>query len=306
MCWLLAAFFALSGVSTARADDGDDDPIDVTGRRGRILTLQAETVGVLIADDRVWVPTMPDSPVSVCGPRQCLPIAETETCETPACPGSGTLVIAEGDLGDVATFPDDPEDFNAEVNAMRNDPVLATIAGYFGSLSSDEDEGIDFVASIGAVATTLGDGGGLLPGADGTIGFRIAVGDDDEGWNELEQSLIGDRFRFEIHGFAVFDTGDQTPGAIQAIAFRATLRNRVSETILEVPTLLGLVLPELGAIIRDERAAFYAGFNIPFRVHTEESADFGFEVDARIGLAAWREEGASPVLVSVSLRGGFE
>jgi hypothetical protein len=305
MCWLLAAFFALSGVSTARADD-DDEPIDVTGRRGRILTLQAETVGVLVADDRVWVPTMPGSPVSVCGPRQCLPIAETETCETPACPGSGTLVIAEGDLGDVDAFPDDPEDFNAEVNAMRSDQVLATIAGYFGSLSEDEDEGIDFVASIGAVATTLGDGGGLLPGADGTIGFRIAVADDDGDWDGLEQSLIGDRFRFEIHGFAVFDTGDQAPGAIQAVAFRTTLRNRVSETILEVPTLLGLALPELGVIFRDERAAFYAGFNIPFRVHTEETADFGFEVDARIGLAAWGEEEGSPVLVSVSLRGGFE
>jgi hypothetical protein len=282
----------------------DDEPIDVTARRGRILTLQAESVGVLVADDRLWIPAMPSAPISVCGGRQCLPIAETETCEAPECPGPGTLVIAEGDIGDVDGFPDDPEDFNAELAAMRADSVLGTLAGYFGSMEVGTAEGVDFVFSIGAMAASTGDGGGLLPGPTGTIGFRLAI-DDDE-WEDLEQSLVGDRMRFEIHGFAVFDTGDQPPGAIQGIAFMPTLRNRVEDTVIEVPTLLGVVLPELGVIFRDEKAAFYAAFALPLRVFVGPNADFGFEVDARFGIAAWDESVGNNFLMSLSMRGGFE
>jgi hypothetical protein len=306
----VALFFLGLGVTTGPAASAQAQQETVAHpRRASFMSLQGDAPGVWIADDRVWVPSVPPNAVSVCAGGRCLPIAETLECEPPECPGRGTLVVAAGPLGSIDDFPDDPEAFDEELQAMRADPGLATVAGNFGAhpdYDADEDDGSGMHPSfaLGVAAASQSRGAALVGGA-AAAGFLYHF-DTDEGYASSDDgsffaTMFGDRLGFEVRARAFYDRDAEGDPFSYAIGGAIVLDNRVAGSMFQVPSFLGLLLPELGVFVRGERPSFYGGMSFPVKAFA--TGAFALELRATALLVAVFENDQAGALLSLSMQG---
>ena len=279
-------------------------------RRARAMSLTHETAAVWLEDDRVWIPSTGIDYVSACVGR-CLPIVERRACEPPECPGHGTLLVAAGALGSIDDFPDDIDDFEAELEAMRADGELAAIAGSFGrhpdhDLDEDDGGGALVTLSIGGIVASQSRGDALFGGI-GSAGlvYRLDVDEafaDPEGDGGFFATMLGDRFGIETRVRVFSEPGAQR--LTYGIGGAFVLENRVEGSMWQVPSVLGLFLPELGAFTRDGRTSFYAGFGLPMKIFATRSV--GIQVRAEVLVVSKLEDDAAGALLSLSLQGALQ
>ena len=294
----LAALAALPSV--AAAEEGHP-------RRARAISLTDETAAVWLEDDRGWIPSTGIAHVSLCVGR-CLPIVERRACEPPECPGHGTLLVAAGALGSIDDFPDDIAGFEDELNAMRPDAELAAVAFAFGrhpDHDRDEDDGggLGLALSIGGIVASESRGDALFGGV-GSAGLVYRL-DTDEDFADPEDdgaffaTLLGDRFAIEARVRVFPEPGAQ--GLTYSVGGAIVLENRVAGSMWQVPSVVGLLLPELGAFTRDGRTSFYAGFGVSVKILATRSV--GIELRPEVLAVSELSDDGAGALLSLSLRG---
>lgn len=283
--------------------------------------MQPGTAAVLVSENAVWAPNLPGQPLSVCAPgRRCVPIASSETCTPPRCPGSGTLLITATPVrDDVGDFPESLDDWKDEVAAMRLDPALAAVLGHVGAhpddhaeepvaWATDEDEEeLGYELRVGLLAGGLATQGRGYMGAEFVAAMRLHFHvDGDDGYDGGEQSILdtalGDSGAVELR-VAVHDLGDaQGDGRVSTslgIAFSGA--NVLDGGRFRIAGLLSLLLPELGVFFRpDYDAAFYARMSFPVAWAVSNSVALELRPSVTI-VDAWIDGPTNEVLVGVSL-----
>ncbi len=276
-------------------------------RRARSMALDHDRPAVLLEDDVAWQPDQ--VAVSVCSGMRCAAVATREVCQPPACPGYGYRMELDADIGDVSSWPTTRDGFEEEVEAMRYDPELQALSGYFGAHperddDGDDSEGLFFHVSVLGSAGTLGGGGGALVGATGSIGMSLfARGEDRYGSSSTklwETFFFGDRNRLVVRGDYLTNLSQQGTGDVALVGAALELENRVEGTAWGVPTLLSLLLPEMGASFRqDASPGFYARWNMPVRLYFSSSA--GAEIRLSAGAIERVDDEGIEGLVTLSL-----
>ena len=334
---LAAALCALAalGLAPGLAAAQDEDPT-ASPRLGTALGLAGESPAVWIAPDRAWVPST-TAYLSACAPgRSCAPVVSRDACAPPACPGRGVaLTVAEG-AAPVGDLPTDHDGYQRELEALRADPRSAPIRGSLSDhpdhadherdarrqRESDERErrrraedprwvsryrdGDRWEAGASATVATLARGHGTWVGATASLGlgFQLRANDADEGDEEetFFNALIGDTFglALRVHVLNRVDAQDQAGRWIGAVGLGPLVANRYERSVVRLPTVVGVAIPEVGAILRgDEDVQLYAAWSLPFSfLLTHEMA---LDVTARMMLVdGWGElpadapEGESP------------
>jgi hypothetical protein len=278
-------------------------------RRARAMYLSQDHPAVLLDDDRVWIPSGLDQPLSVCAGARCAPVDRSESCEAPDCPGVGARVILRSAIASIDGFPTGREGFEAETQAMRVDAVLSQLSGYFGSHpdgsgggGSSDAEGFSLFGAFGGAIATFDGGGGAFAGGTGTIGLRFAIDGDDVWDSRMLETLFGDRFTLSLRGSYLLATRGQSGGFVTTIGGSFEAENRVDDSAFQVPALLGVIVPEMGALFRDDlRATFYARWAVPIKVCFSRSA--GLEIRPSVTVTEAPTGGAESI-IAVEL-GGF-
>jgi len=283
--WLLAALIpALPATASAQQPHP---------RRARIMfVLASDAPAVFVAPDQVWSGPVSQPPVSVCGRRGCARVVDRGSCETPACPGGGERLVLEREVADVDDFPEDLEDWKAELDAMAEDPELAGLLSQYrgshpddgrdppGWRNDDHDE-LQWELSFGPSVATASDVWQVAAGGTFGIGFRYAIEydsyEEDEDFGGFFQTVFGDTFGADLRVHVHAGTRAQDPDWMVAVGVAPVMLNAVGDGRFRVPALpYGLVVPELGVIAREDRpAAFYVGWNLP--VAYLVSDDLGLE-----------------------------
>lgn len=284
---------------------------DSHARRARVMAVIGEAPAVWLEDDRVWVPNLSIDAISVCAAGQCRPIIERNDCEVPDCPGPGIVLVAAQDLGSIDDFPDDLEDYNDELNAMRADSVLAQLAGSFAGhpdeyRDDDSGDGLGLSVSVGAVAMSYASEDWFW-GGRASVGLLYKFDTDenyaDSGDGSFFATMIGDRFGLEARArFLVDPAGQGAEQLAYSIGGALTLENRVGGSMFQVPSVLGAILPELGVFVRDGDPRFYGGFAFPVKMY----ATGAFAVEARASLlivSSFQEDDSSQGILSLSFSG---
>jgi hypothetical protein len=253
------------------------------------MALDHDRPVVLLEDDVAWQPD--HVAVSVCTRTRCAAVVERETCAAPECPGSGYRMQLDRSIGDVSGWPTGKDGFEEELEALRNDPELARLAGYFGVHPEHDDDGDDqqgvfFHFAVLGSGGTIGTGGGALVGASGSLGLSLFVrGEELYGSSSTkfwETFVFGDRSRLVVRGDYLANISEQGPGNVGLVGATFEFENRVEGTAWGVPTLFSILLPEVGASFRENaEPGFYARWSLPFRLYFSNTA--GAEVRLTAG-----------------------
>ncbi len=261
-------------------------------RAARVLTLLAgDSVGALVARDRVFVPDASLRALSACSGSRCAPVRSTEACQVPRCPGQGTLLVLEGPIADVSDLPTDRSGFTRALDAMRVDPSLGAIAWSFGYHPEPAPEPappprwltsarIDHVGwELGAYAI----GGALAGSGVGFVGGEVSGGfrftwDPRTEEDDLLAIIFGDVLGLDVRVRALDVMPPQraeqwalTVGLAPAMGYASR------SEVFRLPTFYSCFLPEIGVALRADRdAAWYAGWSLPLT----------FLVDEHLGLEA--------------------
>jgi len=282
--------------------------------------MQPGAPAVLVSETAVWAPILPGQPLSVCAPgRRCVPIASSETCTPPRCPGAGTLLLTATPVrDDVADFPESLDDWKEEIAAMRLDPTLAPVLGNVGAhpddhaeepvawaTDVDEDE-LGYELRVGLLAGGLATQGGGYVGAEfvGTMRLHFHI-DSDDGYDSGEQSILdtalGDsgalEMRIALQGLSDAQGDDRVS---TSIGFAFSGANVMDGGRFRIASVLSALLPELGMFFRRDDTAFYARMSFP--IAWAVSSSFALELRPSVTIIdAWIEGPTSEVLLGVSL-----
>jgi hypothetical protein len=283
--------------------------------------MQPGAPAVLVSESAVWAPLLPGQPLSVCAPgRRCVPIASSETCTPPRCPGSGTLLLTATPVrDDVDDFPESLDEWKEELAAMRLDPALGPVFGYVGAHPDDhedepvewatyeDDEELGYELRVGLLAGGLASQGGGYVGAEFIAAMRLHFHiDSEDGYEASELSVLdtafGDSAALELR-VAVHDLRDaQGDGRLSTslgLAFSGA--NVMDGGRFRIASILSALLPELGVFFRpDYNAAFYARMSFPIAWAVSNSLALELRPSVTI-VDAWIEGPTNEVLLGVSL-----
>jgi len=283
--------------------------------------MQPGAPAVLVSETAVWAPNLPGQPLSVCAPgHRCVPIASSETCTPPRCPGAGTLLLTATPVrDDVADFPESLDDWKEEVAAMRLDPALAPVLGNVGAhpddhaeepvaWATDEDEDeLGYELRVGLLAGGLATQGGGYLGAEFVAAMRLHFHvDSDDGYDSGEQSIIdtalGDsgalEMRIALQGLSDAQGDDRVS---TSIGFAFSGANVMDGGRFRIASVLSALLPELGMFFRrDYDTAFYARMSFPIAWAVSSSLALELRPSVTI-IDAWVEGPTNEVLLGVSL-----
>lgn len=276
---LVALVLAAAGPASAQAPS----------RAARLLTLLAgDSVGVLVASDRVFSPDRQLSPLSACVDARCAPVRSFGECAPPACPGSGVVFTLEEPIADVGELPHDRDGFDRAMDALRQDPQLGTIAWSFGAhpdpapspprwIEGGRTDRIVWELGAYGIGGVLGATGIGFVGGEASGGFRFtwsAHGADDDILAIVFGNVLGADLR--VRGLALLPTqAAESWGA--TIGLAPSMGFAEVNDVFRLPTLYSVLLPEVGVALREGMdAALYAGWSLPFT----------FLVDAHLGLEA--------------------
>lgn len=248
-------------------------------RRARAMFLLASPApSVLVASDRAWLPgTTGEAPLSVCAGDRCRPVRAIEQCEVPRCPGQGRVAILAGSVADVGGYPTDRGGFDRERDAIVQDPELAPLAGWMGYqpepphtpppewYTDDDRRTVRWELSLAVGAsylahTDVGTGELVLGGG---IRFPIDWGtsDDDDFFGVLLGSSLGVDLRAHVIPNLRGQTFDDYAVAIGVTPVFGMIPG---SDIVRLPSVWGLLIPEVGGIARGDRdAALYMQWNLP-------------------------------------------
>lgn len=274
---------------------------DPPSRAGRALWLEGELPGVWISSRALYTPLDASAALSVCAEPGCAPVGERRTCAPPECPGHGTLLVVARDVALVPPFPRDYGGYTRELDALRNDPRLASLAPHLvthpehaareeqasrarEAQSREESryrESVRWVSGhrhrerlelslLGSIAT-LAEAGGSYAGvtATGSFGFLLRERDaneDDDKDALLLGILVGDVLGAELraHWLQRLDASQEAAWMV-AVGVGPLLANRFERSVVRLPTMMGVLMPEVGAIFRADRdPTWYVGWSAPF------------------------------------------
>lgn len=276
------------------------------------------TPAVLVSETAVWAPQLSAEPLSICvAGRACVPVASRETCETPACPGGGTRLVAATPIADVDDFPDSLDDWKEEIEAMRQDAMLAPLlASYVGTHPDDHSDPVRWLTDEDeeealAELRFAVIGGGLASQGVGFAGVEVAAGmryvfnvdgDYDDDGQDVLDTAIGDSIALELR-LAVHDIPNaQGDGAVAtSLGMGLSGANVMDGGRFRIASVISAVVPELGVFFRpDYDAAFYMRMSFP--IAWALSNTVALELRPSLTLVdAWIEGGKSEVMLGASL-----
>jgi hypothetical protein len=279
-------------------------------RRARSMALDQDRPAVLLEDDVAW--QTDHVAVSVCSSSRCAAVVEREECNAPECPGHGYRMVLDGPVADVSDWPTGQSGFEEELDAMRTDAALSQLAGYFAThpdvhYDGDDEEGLFLHLSVLGSAGSIGAGGGALIGATSAVGLDLLVrGEEPYGSasSELWETFVfGDANRLVVRGTYLTGLPEQGLGFVGMVGGALEFENRVEGTAWGVPTVLSMMLPEVGASFREGASTgFYARWHLPVRLYLSKSA--GAEIRLSAGAIERVDDQGIEGLVTLSV-GGF-
>jgi len=255
-------------------------------RRATSMAFDRNRPAVLLADDVAW--QADHVAISVCTATRCAAVVEREHCEAPECPGPGYRMVLDESIGDVSGWPTSLSGFNEEIESLRADPHFTDLGGLYGyhpenDDDGDDEEGVFFHFGVLGTAGSVGTGGGALIGVSGSMGLALFARGEELYDNEKfwETFFFGDRIRLMTRGSYVTGLPEQGPGYIGMVGGVLEFENRVEGTAWAVPTLLSILLPELGATFRESASpGFYAQWSLPVRLHLSKRAGIEIRMSA--------------------------
>lgn len=287
-------------------------------RRARVVSREKpageeppdEAAGVWVRDDAVWFPFRSSveavlaKDLLACDERACVPGFTRSSCEGPECPARGELLITERPLRARDPWPTSESDWNHLMEEMAEDPVLSEMLRQ----PVEPDRHLAVVTyphppprKIGWLAhpftsfafeQALGGSGGVfvrdgaaLGGLDLRLGVRYSrYSSSTSGpayW--IREGSVGTSWGIDVHGRALEEVrASGTPRRWASVGVAVAADNPLGhdddESRVRVPSLLGLMLPEMGLMVSSDAAtSFYLGHSFPMAVLIGER----FAVEAR-------------------------
>lgn len=223
----------------------------------------------------------------VCDGDTCGAVVAREPCGPPDCPERGVRLRTAERIAEVVPWA--AADYDLEMARLRADPDLSRPGGYYGPPPGSREEMPDSLAPPGprgpadieptawtetrrvtlgveldgafTVGSFVEDGGTWL-GASAGLALQL----------ELDRANSGgpfDALLFDGAGFGVhanFLSRVDTPDGqyLFTVGAGVVLTHRVASTPVRLPTVLGALLPEAGAVFRsDGTSAGYVGWALP-------------------------------------------
>lgn len=237
-------------------------------------------------------------------------MVDSEGCAVPTCPGSGMVYRVDRGLASVDDWPSDIEGFHRARERLQADPTLAGLplgehpdfadwerarrdeerrrgadVRWVSRHREDADRlELSFGGTVGTLAQTPGTYLGATAAADWV--FLIDAGDarDNDEEEAMLNFLFGDTLGAGLRAHFLYRADSaQAAEWITAVGVSATLLNRFEQSVLRLPTYLGTVLPEVGAVFRSDRApTWYIAWDLPFSVLLDH--DLALDIVARVFL----------------------
>lgn len=284
-------------------------------RAARILALSSDSVGVVVARDRVFVPDPNLRALSACAAARCAPVRTIVSCSVPQCPGSGVLLTLEAPIADVSDLPTDRDGFNRAMNDLRADPALSGIAWSFGYhpdptpspsgpprwIEPGRTERIAWELGAYGVGGVLGATGLGFSGGEVSGGFRFtwdAHGEEDDFLAIIFGDVLGADLR--VRALSLLPTQGPTSWAV-TVGIAPAMGYANDHEIFRLPTFYSILLPEVGVALRETSdPAIYAGWSLPVTFLLEEH--LGVEARATVLIIDdWIPGDDTEVLVSFGL-----
>ncbi len=240
-------------------------------RLALVRSLHTDSPAVLVDARSAWVATLPEDALALCVASRCAPIARSESCATPRCPGAGVLVQAAEELAHVDPFPTDYAGFTAELSALSAVPELASLMAHHGSHPNPPGPPLDLTLGHSDARVELGFEGGYVSSFDrplhggmvsATFGLRGQLdGDDFDAW------FIGNQVSLDVALHTWLSPSSLANGVdvpMVLLGFRPALANTLRHSPLRVPTIVSLLIPEIGMAIRPDvaRVDVYIAFGV--------------------------------------------
>ena len=240
-------------------------------RVASIRALQSDTPAVFIDSESAWINVLPEGALALCSASRCSPIARTEACAAPRCPGAGVLVHANERLTEVREFPRDYTGFNAEIAALNYVPELASVMRFQSAHPHPPGPPIDLVMRGSNDARfELGVDGGFVSSFDrplqgALVSLRFAIVGQLDMNDDFDAAYIGNQLSLELamHTWlAPVSDGLDLPMTL--IGFHVSLANAVRHEPVRVPTVIAPLIPEVGIAIHPDlgRVDLYAMFGL--------------------------------------------
>ncbi|HJL19971.1 MAG TPA: hypothetical protein RMH99_30180 [Sandaracinaceae bacterium LLY-WYZ-13_1] len=321
----------LLAASAAHADDAPP-------RDGTLMSLQAESPAIWLADDRVFGPAGTEFLSACAAGRGCAPVVSHQACEPPACPGHGWVLRVTEQVADVPDWPTDVEGYQRALSALTDAPRLASLglqehpdAARWRRETRDErrrhEQSVRWVSrhrdgdrlelSLGGAVATLGETPGTWVGAtlaaDYVFLHRARDSDERDLGVTVADVLVGDQIGASLRVHFLYRLDDtQEAEWITAVGISDAIQNRYETSAVRLPTFSGTLAPELGVILRADRdPTWYIAWDAPFSflIHHDVAIDVAPRVmliDDWIGPPEDAPEDASdPVEVIVMVGAGL-
>ena len=244
-------------------------------RRAWLQLSSGERVAAIALDaDSVWAPSPPAPAQRCCTPRgQCTPILVVRSSYGTPAPLPGSTFKLQQSLFDALPWPTRPRQEAALVAELRRDPeLLPLLETYLPPVPPATSFGLpDFAngrapveppyrweASISAASLARRNGETTALGLE--LGFGFAIGED---WEHPSELVFGDSYGLRLR-LAWYPTTANAVSAhdegLMTWSVSPELGNVIdpfTQSRLRIPSLLGLVTPELGWMHhRDWQSAF--------------------------------------------------
>jgi hypothetical protein len=265
-------------------------------RRARIILKNADqAIGVWVRDDIAWTPEhraddeMPPSMQAklVCDGQTCARVLVRVRCYKPECPDQGSLLVLDRKLGAHGPWPRERVAWERLMIELASDPELERLlpgAPIFPELprvptppperrlGMARSDSRAFYPEIAAAAE-----GALLPRAETWLAgpsLRLALRKthpvQDTTWGgHIGEAVAGDGWgldlRFKLLRELDTERSRTFLSAGAAIAAENAIGRSTTDGRLRVPSVIGLVLPEVGAAaFLEEPVRLYTSHGLPF------------------------------------------
>jgi hypothetical protein len=266
-------------------------------RRARIILASNEQrVGIWVRDDAAWSPDepRPENEWSVyppaklvCDEQTCARVLATLSCYRPECPNRGSLLIVDRKLGSRGPWPLERGPWERLMLELKSDPELERLLPGAPVFPEPYDPPPKYERPIGMASSqsrrfypefAAAAEGALLPRADTWLAgasLRLAlrkthpVSDTTTG-GHIAEAVAGDGWGLDLRFKLLreFDTVGRPRtflSAGAAIAAENAIGRSTTEGRLRVPSILGFLLPEVGAAaFLEEPVHLYTSHGLPF------------------------------------------
>jgi hypothetical protein len=257
---------------------------------------------VLVHDDGAWVPSpqVTGGAREVCSPAgRCAPIIHRRPCATPECPADGWLLVTAWALGRSGDLPAREAPWRAEVERIRADPALRPLVP--SALDYPRPRLRPWVErcyatfpelDLGAAGGTLLEEGQALGGVAAHVGWRMTdCPEVDTTGSDLFRDLVFGEYwgaDLRLRYFRLLESPGE-PAALFTVGIGPALYNlagtETGASRWRVPTVAGVVLPEVGAAIRtDASPSLYLAWSAPVAVLIRQGSGWILQLTPTFGI----------------------